>query len=758
MTLEETDMLNVAAQFVNSTASHIFLTGKAGTGKTTFLRNLALKTHKNFVILAPTGIAALNAQGVTIHSQFLFPFGSFIPEKSPSGNFGTSSNFITQHTLARKHPLNSVRKQVLRAADLIIIDEVSMLRADMLDAIDYRMRSVKGNFSRSFGGAQVLMIGDLYQLPPIVKNQEWSVLRNYYKSMHFFEALALKQDGLVYIELDKIFRQQDQKFIGLLNNLRNNIATRQDIETLNTYYKDEAEIDPDEEIITITTHNSIADGINQKKLEALPGPSSYYEAETKGDFPEKLYPILEEVELKVGAQIMFVKNDSTGAGDYFNGKLARVEYIDDEGVTVVFTDTNAKYILKEEKWENKKYTINDSSKELEEEVVGTFMQYPVKLAWAVTVHKSQGLTFEKAIIDVGQAFAPGQVYVALSRLKSLEGLTLRTRINTNSLSSDGNVVSFTQGKEQQRPLPVMLQEQQSNFLQRLLATTFDFSAIEQQLAYMQNKGGGLEFEDETMRKAIGVIQGRLENEKINTARFKNQLLNLLRENNLDTLLERIKKGSAYYSAFMEENLRLLLRHLADVERFARVKTYVGQLQEVDQLLMKTLGEIEKAAYMTTCIVKGEEIHRIEKEEEKRVQRRVGIFDAARKEAEAHPKSGSRKTGRKRKAKATTGKKQEKGETYKITFALAKEGLSVGEIAKSRGLTEGTIETHLVRGIREGELDISKFLDKDVIELLTEKIKSRDKNKTVVDTHNALKGKYSYGILRMVQASIDVAKG
>jgi len=748
MTMIETDRLTVAAQFVNSTASHIFLTGKAGTGKTTFLRNLALKTHKNFIIIAPTGIAALNAQGVTIHSQFLFPFGSFIPEKSPSGNFGTDSNFYTQHTLARKHPLNSVRKQVLRSADLIIIDEVSMLRADMLDAIDYRMRSVKGNFSRSFGGAQLLMIGDLYQLPPIVKNHEWAVLKNYYTSMHFFEALALKQDGFVYIELDKIFRQQDQKFIGLLNNLRNNIATRQDIDTLNTYYRADNDIDPDEEIITITTHNYKADAINQKKLSSLPGPSSFYEAEIKGHFPENIYPILEKIELKVGAQIMFVKNDSTGGGAYYNGKLARVEYIDDEGITVVFKDTQKKHLLRQEVWENKKYTINESSKELEEEVVGRFSQFPVKLAWAVTVHKSQGLTFEKAIIDVGQAFAPGQVYVALSRLTSLEGLILRTKINTNSLSTDSNVVSFTKSRDEQTGLPQMLQAQQSNFLQRLLATTFDFSVIEQQIAYMQNKGGSLEFEDEEMRKAIGVIQGRLEDEKINTARFKNQLLALLRDNELEVLLERIKKGSKYYSAFIEENLRLLLRHLADVERFARVKTYVGQLEEIDQLLMKTWGEIEKAAYVTTCIVNSEEIVKSENEADNRVKRRVEIFENARKQAEENPKMGSRKTGRKRKEK---GPKAEKGETYKITYALVKDGMSVAEIAKSRGLTAGTIESHLAKGVGEGEIEISAFLKDEVVKEIAEKFKGKDVN--IVDVFNGFKSKYSYGVLRMVRAHL-----
>ena len=741
-------MLEVAAQFVNSTISHIFLTGKAGTGKTTFLKDLASKTHKNFVIVAPTGIAALNAQGVTIHSQFLLPFGSFIPEREPPGNYTTATNFYTQHSLARKHSLNSVRKQVLRATDLLIIDEVSMLRADILDAIDYRMRSVKGNFFQSFGGTQVILIGDLYQLPPIVKDDEWHVLKNYYKSMHFFEALALKRDEMVYIELDEIFRQQDEKFIGILNNLRNNITTEKDIATLNSYYRSENDIDTDKEIITITTHNYKADTINTKELESLPGPSSYFNADITGDFPEKLYPLPERIELKVGAQVMFIKNDTSGEKVYFNGKLARIDQIDDEDITVIMAGTNREFLLHKEHWENKKYTIDEESKELEEEVVGTFWQYPIKLAWAVTVHKSQGLTFEKAVIDVGQAFAPGQVYVALSRLRSLEGLVLRTRINTSSISSDRDVVDFTQNKEQQKPLPVMLQEQQRKFLERLLTTTFDFSDIAKQLNYLQNnKAGKMEFEDESMRQAIVILQTRIKNEEKNTAIFKKQLQKLLSQNASEKLLERIARGSAYYGAFMEENLRQLLVHLVEVERFTRTKTYRNTLSEIDQLIMKALAEMEKAAYIANCIISGKEITRLEEQNRKIIQRRIELWKVAEKAADNNSKFTSRKSGRKRKK----GKKQEKGETYKITFAMLMEGKPIKEIATSRGLAVSTVESHIARGIEAGDVRILDLLSKDVVDEIAEKL-----NETSVglcEAHNALKGKYSYGVLRMVQAHL-----
>ena len=741
-------MLEIAAHFVNSTHSHIFLTGKAGTGKTTFLRDLALKTHKNFVIVAPTGIAALNAQGVTIHSQFLLPFGSFIPEREPSGKFSSATYFYTQHTLARKHSLNSIRKQVLRATDLLIIDEVSMLRADILDAIDYRMRSVKGNYFQSFGGTQVLMIGDLYQLPPIVKDEEWIVLQNYYKSMHFFEALALKREEMVYIELDKIFRQKDEKFISILNNLRDNLTTVKEIATLNSYYRSENAIDNFNEIITITTHNYKADAINTTELDSLAGPSSFFDADISGDFPEKLYPLPEKLELKVGAQIMFIKNDTSGEKVYFNGKLARIDQIENENITVAMAQTDFKFVLHKEQWENKKYTIDEQSKELEEDVVGTFSQYPIKLAWAVTVHKSQGLTFEKAIIDVGQAFAPGQVYVALSRLRSLEGLVLRTKINTSSIGSDRDVAAFTHSKEQQNPLPVILEEQKRKYLEQLLISTFDFSDIAKQLDYLQNnKAGKMEFEDDSMRQAIGIIQGRMKGEKMNTAIFTKQLQRLLAQNDSEKLLERIAKGSAYYRNFLEENLGQILVHLAEVERFTRTKTYRNTISEIDQLIMKSLAEVEKASYLADCIISGKEITKLEAQNRKIIQRRIELWEIAQKAADNNPKFSTRKSGRKRKK----GKNQEKGETYKITFAMLKEGKAIKEIATSRGLAISTVESHIVGGIKAGNVRILDSLSEDVVNEIADQLKKT--SVSIGEAHKAFKGKYSYGVLRMVQAHL-----
>ena len=373
------DILLTAARFINTTNSHIFLTGKAGTGKTTFLKNLSKLTHKSHIVVAPTGIAALNAAGVTIHSQFLIPPATFLPDRSLPDDFSENGKFINQNVLARKHPLNSARKQVLRSIDLLVIDEVSMLRADLLDAIDYRMKAARGNFFQSFGGVQVLFIGDLYQLPPVVRNDERETLSRYYKSPWFYESKALQEDPLVYIELDKIFRQHDTSFINILNNLRNNLATPEDINTLNYHFKKPEEIADLREVITLTTHNNKADEINQKELGNLATASHFFDAHLEGDFPESMYPVLLSLELKVGAQIMFVRNDSESKM-YFNGKLATIKKIANDEVWVEMAESHLPYQLKQVRWENKKYTVDEGTRDLHEEVIGSFEQYPIKLA------------------------------------------------------------------------------------------------------------------------------------------------------------------------------------------------------------------------------------------------------------------------------------------------------------------------------------------------------------------------------------------
>lgn len=753
---ETTDLITLAARFVNGTSSNIFLTGKAGTGKTTFLRDLALRTHKKFVIVAPTGIAALNAQGVTIHSQFLLPLGTFLPDRDLTDEATGDPGFYTPHTLARRHPLNSTRRQVLRDIDLLIIDEVSMLRADLLDAIDYRMRAVKGNYRQSFGGIQVLMIGDLYQLPPVVKDHEWSRMSRYYGSPHFFEAKALQENGFVYIEFDKIFRQRDKTFIRILNNLRNNTATPEDIEELNARYQPFVKGSEHDGVITVTTHNYRADQMNRDALNSLPGPSSFFRAEVEGDFPESLYPLPETLELKPGARIMFVKND-TAEGKYYNGRLAEVSKITDKGVEVKMADTGEPYTLRKERWENKKYTIAAETRELEEEVVGTYTQYPVKLAWAITVHKSQGLTFDKAVIDVGNAFAPGQVYVALSRLRSLDGLILRTRIGGAGITSDEEVVRFSGRNGTQPPLPEILKQQQVHFLQNLLPGTFDFSEIVRQIAYVKKGNDSkLEFEDESMKSALDVLSERFTAEEENTARFRQQLANLLREGDETLLLNRIQKGSDYYTAHLFEAVRHLLQHIEEVKQFSRTKTYQNALAEIDLMIMKKLEDMEKAAYIARCILRDEEIQRQVSWQEERQKKRLELLKEVVRQAGENPKNAKRKSGRVRKNRedgAEKKPKKEKGATYKETYALLHTGLSAEEIAVKRELALTTIEGHLAKGILSGEVDIHKVIaaaELQEIEAAYRPVQAL----SITEVFNALNGKYTYGKLRMVQAMLQ----
>jgi hypothetical protein len=631
MELEITEMAALAASFINSTDRHVFLTGKAGTGKTTFLTQLAEQTHKRFVILAPTGIAALNAKGVTLHSQFLLPLAAFIPERSAPADAHEVGNFCDRDTLAKRHALIGLRRDVLREVELLIIDEVSMLRADVLDAVDFRMRAVKNRYDVSFGGVQVLFIGDLYQLPPIVKDNEWQVLGHYYSSPHFFAAKALQpsDDGTrayVHIELDKIFRQKDPRFISILNNFRNNKVTTSDLQTLNKHYRSQDELDANG-IITLTTHNHKADSLNNDALTKLPGPSRFYEAKVDGEFPESMYPVTRRLELRVGAQVMFTRNDIEKI--YFNGKLARVIRLAPDSIEVAMADDDSPYQLAPVTWENKRYIVQGEMADLSEEIVGSFVHYPIKLAWAITVHKSQGLSFDKAIVDVGQAFAPGQVYVALSRLRSLEGLILRTRINANVVRSDQAVVAFTARKDAQNQLPALLKEQQRMYLRELFANTFSLATLLTTADNLRERIAAAPIADESILQCLVGLVEILRSELDNTDKFRKQLHRLAIHDDTAALLDRVNKGSEYYSTLLLGHLRNIVRCIAILARLSRKTPYREACNELDVLLMKKLSDIGKSAHVAGCILRGEKITRNEQlDDALRQQRSVMLSQAS----------------------------------------------------------------------------------------------------------------------------------
>lgn len=748
METQSTDRLALAARFVNTTNAPIFLTGKAGTGKTTFLKDLARSTHKSHVIVAPTGIAALNAGGVTIHSQFQLPLGFFLPVREPEGNYSNQYNCITQHTLSRKHPLGSLSRSILKSIDLLVLDEVSMLRADVLDAIDFRLRTVKRNYRQPFGGVQVLMIGDLYQLPPIVKDQEWSVLKQFYRSIHFFEAKVLQESGMVYLELDKIFRQQDDRFIALLNNLRDNAVTQEDVKLLNSHYKSPEEIHQVRDCITLTTHNYKADQINRERLDGLSKPSFYYQADVQGDFPENLYPLSAALELREGAQVMFIKNDSSGSAEYFNGKLAQVETLKEDEITVRMEGRKGTFVLRKELWENKKYQIDEQTKELEEEVVGTFAHFPIKLAWAVTVHKSQGLTFDRAVIDVGRAFAPGQVYVALSRLRSLDGLIMQSKIQPESLRSDPHVDQFSKEAKVQGKLEELLKTNEEAYLHQLLSTVFELDSLKQEVdAFLRKTAGSMEFEDPEMQVAMSNIDQSLGEQRSIAQRFSQQLRSLLVQKNLPQLEERLNKGATYFLDFLEKTLNQLLIHLAEVAQFSRVKTYSAGLEEIEVALLKKYEDINQIQLIVGAILKGQTPERSTTLRDQKNQLRMRLRDQAKSLAEENPKFASTKTGRKKSGKA--GLKRKVGETYEMTYQMISEGKSIGDIVLARGLTESTIHSHLVKGIKEGKVAVEDCLPGETIF----EIKSAmEEVKTVTDLRNHFDAKYDYGIIRMVVAA------
>ncbi len=481
--------LEFAEELVLYTDSHIFLTGRAGTGKTTFLRNLRAKTYKRMVMVAPTGVAAINAGGQTIHSFFQLPFGPQIPEDGiqltnvgqPSegeGLFaGNESPKPNARTLASQYQkLRKSKLNIIRSLDLLVIDEISMVRADVLDAIDAVLRRARRS-QKPFGGVQLLMIGDVHQLAPVAKPEEWEILAPYYNNVYFFGSHVLQKTPYLCVELDHMYRQHDEDFITLLNKVRDNRMDAECLQLLNQRYLPDYQPDDKDGYITLTTHNFQADAINESKLEALPSKSIFFNAEVKGTFPENTYPTKEELELKIGAQVMFVKNDPSPEKAFFNGKIGRVVGIDEDQGSVEVQCGDECITVSKLTWQNMEYSINAENQNIEENEIGSFTQIPLRLAWAVTIHKSQGLTFDKLIIDAGHAFAHGQVYVALSRCTSLEGLVLKTRIPSSALVNDFSVNQFVDHIPELEPTQEKVDQLRHDYELEVLLELIDFYGL-----------------------------------------------------------------------------------------------------------------------------------------------------------------------------------------------------------------------------------------------------------------------------------------
>jgi cell fate (sporulation/competence/biofilm development) regulator YmcA (YheA/YmcA/DUF963 family) len=534
---KEVSYYGIAGHFADDTRRSLFLTGKAGTGKTTFLKQLKAQSKKKIAIVAPTGVAAINAGGVTIHSFFQLPLHPFIPTAEGRKN------------LTGQLKMNASRRKVICELDTIVIDEISMVRADVLDAVDTVLRYVRYGREEPFGGVQIIFIGDMYQLSPVYRDDERQLLAPYYRGMYFFDSHVVQQQPPVYIEFDRIFRQSDSLFIRLLNEVRNNNISNESFSLLQSLYKPDFKPPPDETYITLTTHNYKADSINARELEKLPRDTHRFTAVIHGEYPEKIYPTEETLEFKIGAKVMFLKNDKETPRRYFNGKIGEITSFDEKSITVKCAGEE-EIVVTQETWENISYTTNDETKKLEETMLGVFTQYPLRLAWAITIHKSQGLTFDKAIIDAGQAFAPGQVYVALSRCRSLEGLVLLSHINHSSLQVDEHIVEHSSQKLPVDELKLRLDASRREYHEHILHSVFDFKTEMGQtnrlLELVKEKASS--FNPETL-PFVESIRKTLQEQQTIALRFQGELQRLATAIPVDEmrLQKRIESAVDYFS-------------------------------------------------------------------------------------------------------------------------------------------------------------------------------------------------------------------
>lgn len=722
-----------ALRFILQTNQSIFLTGKAGTGKTTLLKQILRTTTKNTVVVAPTGIAALNAGGVTIHSFFQLPFGAFLPVFAPPP-YSQFAKFETKDTLRKHFAINKSRLALIRNLELLVIDEVSMLRADLLDAMDWMLRTVRKT-NKPFGGIQVLFIGDLLQLPPVVKPEEWSVLKEYYAGVFFFHAKVVEEQAPIYIELQKVYRQNDAIFLSILQNLRNNTVTAQDLEVLSNHVKPDFKTESGSGFITLTTHNSKADTINELALKELDAKPYSYKAIVTGDFPPAVYPIEEELILKVGAQVMFVKNDMSFEKNYFNGKMGVVKQLSAEEIIVEFPEEKRTIAVASYEWTNVKYTLNESSGAIEEKIMGTFVHYPIRLAWAITVHKSQGLTFDKAVLDVSQVFAPGQAYVALSRLRSLEGLVLLRPISMNGLTNDQQVVAYTSSSPNEEQVLQHLKKSTQYYWWETLTQAFEWHDLVSKIQIVGSSYLAAPTKSEKGKEKNWLLhQEKTIDQTVEPAKkFQQQLMLLFQgeEPDYSFILQRLNAAFNYFFTPLDQVYFALVRKQAEWKKEKKNKGLIDELNEVAELILSTILRLNLAvrrfeAFEGNYLEQDKQVDlsfnqkykfQIDQRVAEEVKPKVTLLD----ELTEEPQKFNLKKSKAPKSEASKVKQP----TTDITLELLQEGLTLEEIATKRQLSTGTIFGHFSQLIALGKLQIEAVIEEERLKTIVDLVADID---------------------------------
>lgn len=808
--MEQNAQLELAFNFVEFTDRNIFLTGKAGTGKTTFLHELKKSSPKRMAVVAPTGVAAINAGGVTINSFFQLPFGPYVPGSTEKNG---------RHKRFSKDKIN-----LIRSLDLLVIDEISMVRADTLDHIDEVLRRYKSQF-KPFGGVQLLMIGDLHQLSPVVKDEDWMILKNYYSNLFFFSSRALMLTKPVSVELKHIYRQSDNTFIELLNSVRKNQIDETVLAKLNERYLPGFTPADEEGYITLTTHNKTALEINEIKLAQLSASGKVFRARIQDDFPEYSYPTIAELEIKKGAQVMFVKNDLSGERLFYNGKIGIVTELTDDLIFVKCPGDYSEIAVSPLEWTNIKYELDPQTKEVREKVIGTFTQYPLKLAWAITIHKSQGLTFEKAIIDANLAFAHGQVYVALSRCKTFEGMVLRSRISSNSVKTDGTVTEYTKNASNNEPTAQDLDAAKIAFQQGLLHELFDFTQVKGCFYQLKKI-----FEDHHtildpgFNEALIILKSSCDREIHEVAEtFKRQLAHLLSQNSIPEenpeLQNRIRKASAYFNDKINSALYAGLKNLNTDTDNKAVKSTIGVVMDdffkeiavkralmilcsngfstVSYLKTKANAEMDYKPLRESGTVTGKSSKSISHPElyhalktwrddlaaerlvpvylvlaQKSILELINVLPSTYAELENIKGLGKIKVRQygteileiinsycnnhhiERSAQQVHLKEApEKINTKQITLDLFKSGKTVSEIAQDRSLTAATIEGHLAHFINSGDISVFDLVTKLKVAKIMAYI-IQNPGKSTNDTKAGLGDSISYAELKAVMNHLE----